>query len=321
MVPARTEARKKRRRQNVCGHHFVDCCLNSPPAFARILDEPRMRIESRVLRESTGGKVEQPGRDHAPAPPYLGDIRDVQIEPFGLRQQLGPSILQDIEAFRISLHQAVLDAVVHHLDEVAGPAWPSMDIATLDARIAATVTTWRSRNIARPGRERDKNRIKTVDDVLLAANHHAVSAFEAPDPAARSDVNVMQAAPLERLSTADIVFPEGVAAIDDDIARCEQHAKLVDGAFRDLAGRQHQPDRARLAELAHELFEPASACGPFVGQYPDGLRLPVKYDRLVSMLHQPANDVAAHAPQSNDPDLHRVSSFERAFDSGAQYCL
>src|SRR5262249_9019664 len=193
------------------------------------------------------------------------------------------------------------------------------DIATLDARIAATVTTWRSRNIARPGRERDKNRIKTVDDVLLAANHHAVSAFEAPDPAARSDVNVMQAAPLERLSTADIVFPEGVAAIDDDIARCEQHAKLVDGAFRDLAGRQHQPDRARLAELAHELFEPASPCGPFVGQYPDGLRLPVKYDCVVSVLHQPANDVAAHAPQSNDSDLHRASSFERAFDSGAQY--
>jgi hypothetical protein len=35
-------------------------------------------------------------------------------------------VSQDVEAFGVRRHEAVLDAVVHHLDEVAGAATPTM---------------------------------------------------------------------------------------------------------------------------------------------------------------------------------------------------
>ena len=64
------------------------------------------------LSSALGGEVEQPGADDGALLPDVRDLREVEVE--GL---LG---VHDGEAFGVGLHQAVLDAVVDHLDEVAG---------------------------------------------------------------------------------------------------------------------------------------------------------------------------------------------------------
>ena len=46
-------------------------------------------------------------------------------------------VLQDVEALGHRLHHAVLDAVVDHLDEMAGAARPGMEVALLGAGVAA----------------------------------------------------------------------------------------------------------------------------------------------------------------------------------------
>ena len=66
------------------------------------------------------------------------------------RQRLRIGVLQDVEALGIGLHQAVLDAVVDHLDEVPGAGRAAVEIAVLDARVAALAPR-RARNVAAPG--------------------------------------------------------------------------------------------------------------------------------------------------------------------------
>src|SRR6266487_6514435 len=70
---------------------------------------------------------------------------------------------------------------------------------------------------------------------------------------------------------------------------------------------------ARLLELARELLKPARAHGAFAGQHFDRLGVAVVDGRLVPMLHQPTDDVAAHPPQSDHSNLHRqVSGYANA---------
>ena len=75
------------------------------------------------------------------------------------------AFLQDVETFGIGLHQAVFDAVVHHLDEMAGADRTGVQIALFDARIAA-VAAGRARDVADAGRQRGEDRIEPVDDGL-----------------------------------------------------------------------------------------------------------------------------------------------------------
>ena len=66
------------------------------------------------------------------------------------------AFFENVEAFGIGLHQAVFDAVVDHLDEMAGAVRAGMDVAVLGARIAA-VAAGRARHVARaraPARRR-----------------------------------------------------------------------------------------------------------------------------------------------------------------------
>ena len=133
------------------------------------------------------------------------------------RQARGIGVAQNVEALGVGLHHAVFDAVVHHLDEMAGAARAGMDIAALDARIAAA----RGRACAeyrRARRERGEDRVEPLDLRLVAADHHAVAALEAPDAAAGADVEVLEAVLGELAATANVVLPKGVAAVDDRVA-------------------------------------------------------------------------------------------------------
>src|SRR5213083_1844877 len=111
---------------------------------------------------------------------------------------------------------------------MSGPRGTAMDIAGLRSGIAA-VAPRRARDVARPGRERGKDRIEPEYRFGVAADHHAIAALEAPHAAAGADVDVMDAAGLQRLGTSDVVLVERIAAVDNDVALFHQPAQLAHG--------------------------------------------------------------------------------------------
>src|SRR5690242_7481667 len=104
----------------------------------------------RVSCQRGRGEIKEPGTDDASPAPDLSDIGDVEIETLLLRECFAVGILEDVQAFGEGLHQAVLDAIVHHFDEVPGAIWPGVNVAPLGACIAA-IALGRSRYIAKTG--------------------------------------------------------------------------------------------------------------------------------------------------------------------------
>jgi hypothetical protein len=88
---------------------------------------------------------------------------------------------------------------------VTGAVRPRMDVTALCAWVAA-IPAWRSRHVSHSWCERGKDRVEAVDDILLAADHHAVATFQTPDAAARSNIDIMQTALLERCCAANVVI-------------------------------------------------------------------------------------------------------------------
>jgi hypothetical protein len=92
------------------------------------------------------------------------------------------------------------------------------------------------------------------DDVLLAANHHAIAAFESPDSAARSHVHVMDALGLEFLGPPDVIDVVGIAAVDEYVSRLEGRQNVGDGLIHG-GRRDHQPQRPGLLKLGHKILK------------------------------------------------------------------
>ena len=60
---------------------------------------------------------------------------------------------------------------------------------------------------------------------LRAADHHPIAALDAPDTAGSPAVDVANALLGQLLGATDVVLVEGVAAINDDVARFQQAAE------------------------------------------------------------------------------------------------
>ena len=153
--------------------------------------------------------------------------------------------------FGVGGHDAVFDAVVDHLDEVAGAVGTAVQVA-LFGGAAEFLAARRARNVADAGSEGGEDGIEMLDDVFFAADHHAVAAFESPDTAAGADVDVVDFFGRQFLGAADVVDVIGIAAVDQDVAGFEKRQQVSDGLV-DHRGRNHQPDGARFLQLLHEV--------------------------------------------------------------------
>ncbi len=100
----------------------------------------------------------------------------------------------------------------------------------------------------------------------------------------------------------------------------EQLAKLRDGVFGDLAGRQHHPDRARRPKLLHQFFQAVGAGRAVTLETDNRLGLVVIDHGLMSVLDQPAGNIAAHAAKTDDANLHRkLRSRQRAVKCSLEF--
>ena len=135
---------------------------------ALIVQRPSPESETRPANSESAGsfdqggrrQVEQPGGDHAAAPPHLGDVAQVEVVlvVLGVAQgrRLGVDLVvlladvggaQDAQSLGVGGHDAVLDAVVDHLDEVAGAVRPAVQIALLGGA-ADLLASRRARDVA-----------------------------------------------------------------------------------------------------------------------------------------------------------------------------
>ena len=88
----------------------------------------------------------------------------------------------------------------------------------------------------------------------------------------------------------------------------QQAAELFDRFFGDLAGGQHQPNRARLfSERLHQVRKRRGGRGAILRQRLARLGGSRVHHAVVSRFHQAARHVAAHFTESDHADLHLFS--------------
>ncbi|MCY1431522.1 hypothetical protein D9M71_474920 [compost metagenome] len=178
-----------------------------------------------------------------------------------------------------------------------------MDVALLGASGRAVATAGTG-NAADAGRQGGEQWIEALDDCLLATDHHAVATFQAPDTARGADINVVQLTFAQVRSAADVVLVEGIAAIDDHIVGVKHVCQLSDGLLGRLAGWQHDPDRSRLFQFGHQRAKVVRAIGALFLQCFHGAVVAVMHHRTMAATHQASCDIAAHAAQPHDSQLH-----------------
>src|SRR4029079_17179099 len=161
-----------------------------PPALAGVVDVAADLGQVRVLLEGEHQQVQQPGPDHCAVGPGLDDPGDV-LDHVRRHQQL--------VALGVGLHQAVLDAVVHHLGEVPGAHRAGVH----EPRVTL-------------GLERVEGRLHRGHVLRVAADHQRVTVLQAPHTAGDAGVDEADAALTEHRGVVLVVGPPRVAAVHHD---------------------------------------------------------------------------------------------------------
>ena len=122
---------------------------------------------------------------------------------------------------------------------MARAVWAAVEV-TLFSRAAELLATRRARDVADAWRQRGEDGIEMFDDVLLAANHHAVSALKSPDAAAGAHVDVMDTLRREFLRAPNVVDVIRIAAVDEDVACLQMGQQIGDRLSTTAAGTINQ---------------------------------------------------------------------------------
>src|ERR1700730_2133529 len=178
-------------------------------------------------------RVQYPGGDHTAAPPDLRDGSKIEIVliVLGIAQRccLGIDCLLPLANIRVTKHaqplsvgghNPVFDSIVNHLDEVADPIGPAVQVAELRRalevfEVLALGSAW---NVPDARCQGGEDRIQMFYDRNFAANHHAIPALQPPDTAARSYVDVVNFLLPEFLGAPDIIDVVRIPAINEDVA-------------------------------------------------------------------------------------------------------
>jgi hypothetical protein len=198
-------------------------------------------------------------------------------------------VLQDRKPFGIGLHESVLDAVVDHLG-----------VVTRADRTDITPA------LGLAGGERLEDRPMRLDVRRVAADHEAVAFGEAPDPAARAAVDVVDLLRRKRGGAALRIAIVRVAAVDERVAGLQQGLQGRNRVIGDLPRGHHEPDRARWLQLADQLRKRGCGAGA-LGFERAARRLGrVVADDLMAAAHESLGHVRAHASQTDHGKFHSV---------------
>src|SRR5882762_9361664 len=103
---------------------------------------------------------------------------------------------------------------MHHLDEMTGAVWAAVQVALL-GRTVDLLPANGARNIADSRSEGDEDRIEPLDDLRLAANHHAVTSLQTPNPSTGSHIDVVDLLGRQFLCTPQIIDVIRVTSVNE----------------------------------------------------------------------------------------------------------
>ena len=213
-------------------------------------------------------------------------------------------MVEDVQPLRVGSHDAVLDAVVDHLDEVTGAARTAVQVAVFRGA-ADLLSTGRARRRLDTWGEGGEDGVEAPDDGFIAADHQAVSPLRPPDSAAGPDVHVVDALRFQLGGAADVIVVVGVAAVDDHVVAFEERDEGLQRRI-DHRRRHHHPGGAGLFQLVREVFE---RCRPDRSLFDEclyGFRMKVVNDALVTGPQKAPHHVGSHPAQSDHAQFHVV---------------
>ena len=203
---------------------------------------------------------------------------------------------------------------------MAGAVCAAVQIAVL-RRSALGRAVRRARDIPAPWRERGKDRVEMLHDACLAADHHAVAAFQPPHPAAGPDIDIVDPSRHQLLGAPDVVDVIGIAAVDQDVVGLERGQNVGDRLVDDRR-RHHQPYRPRLLQFFDEIRERGRPYGMFRGELTDRFWRHVEDHALMASLEKPPDHVGAHPAEADHSELHGNSPLKTGlrgfFDQGGK---
>ena len=243
------------------------------------------------MREDVGGDADQVARQFTLVP------RSERLAHLGRRH--AQQLLHQAVGLADHLHVGVLDAVVDHLDEVACAAMPH-PFAAGQAVIGF-------------GRNRLQHGAHQRPGLDGSSRHQRRPAQRAFLPAADASADVKNAGFRQRAEAAVRVGVQGVAAVDEHIARVQQRAQVGQHRIDGPACRHHHQDAARSRKAGGHLGQRGHGPGPkTVGAQAETLalaRVQVKAAHGKAVALQVQGQVFPHHAQADEADvclLHRI---------------
>ena len=164
-------------------------------------------------------------------------------------------------------------------------------------------------DVADAGRQRRKNWIELLNRRRLSSNHHAIASLQAPHAAARPDVHIVNLLRCEFLRTANVIDVVGITSVYQNVPGFKVRCECVDHVV-DYSGRDHEPNRARFAQLTDKIFQGGGGNCIFFRQFFNRLWRPVEYHALVASSEKPPHHVGSHPSKTDHSDLHSDSFFK-----------
>src|SRR5262245_43487309 len=315
-LAAGAEALIERRTQHVSRHCFVDGSFDCPAPLAGVRNSAFELLQSRILNQGCRRQIEQPRGNHAAAPPHFRDVRKIEIVlvmfRVAQRCRLGidlPLLLadvggsQDTEPLSVGGHDAVLDPVMNHLDEVAGAIGAAMQVTLFGGAVGLLAARGARYLVAYAGSQPGEDWIEMLDHCILTTNHHAVTTLQAPDPTTCAHIDVMNSFGRKLLGAPDVIYVIGIAAVDENVIALEMGQEIGDGLIHDR-GRDHQPNRPRLGQFFNKIAEGRRADCLFLDQLLDCFLRPVEDHTLMASGEKPPHHVRSHSTKTNHSNLH-----------------
>ena len=272
-------------------HAEIESGLHRPSARALLLGFVDDQVDERLtglgihLTQHLGGDLDQEAVQVAGVPlgEHLCDLRRGQAE--GVAQQL--------VGLADELHIGILDAVVHHLHEVARAVGADMSAARHTVDMCGDLLQQRSQRFV---------------GLLRAAGHDRRSVERALLATGDTGADEVQSTLRHGLLAPDGIGVERITAVDDDVAGLHRIGEFIDHRVGGLAGFHHDEHSAGALEGSEEL--------------PDGLRADeiaiaaVLGQKRVSLGHRPVvqghgvtvpgevtGDIGTHDSQTGDSDV------------------
>ena len=203
------------------------------------------------------------------------------------------STAQNVIRLTNHLHIRILDAVMHHLDEVAGAIGTDVGHARLAVHL---------------GGDGFQNRPQGLPGFHGAAGHQGRAVERALLAAGYAAAHEVEALSAYFLLTLDGVLEEGVATVDDDVSRLEHLFQLRDGRVGRGTGLDHDDGGARTLQRRGEFLERLGrhkvAFGAMLVHELLGTRVvTVEQRHRVAMVRQVTRQIGAHRGQSDHTNV------------------